>query len=60
MPDGSQQQFSAVAFDQFKQPMATTISWSVASGPGSVNTSGLYTAPATGTGTPIIKASAQR
>jgi len=57
--DGSQQQFSAMAFDQFKQPMAATISWSVTSGPGSVNgASGLYTTPATGTGTPIIKASA--
>jgi hypothetical protein len=57
--DGAQQQFNAYALDQFNQYMPGTIfSWSVTSGPGSVNSNGLYTAPASGTGTAIVQAQA--
>ena len=42
-----QQQFSATANDQFGNPMATqpALAWSVASGGGTIASSGLYTAP---------------
>jgi regulation of enolase protein 1 (concanavalin A-like superfamily) len=41
-------QFTATAYDQFAQSMASqpTFTWSIASGAGAVNPSGLYTAPA--------------
>ena len=44
------------AFDQFQQPLAATVAWSISSGPGSINSAGLYTAPATAVGTTVIKA----
>ena len=46
---GKTEQFTATAYDQYGDPMATqpTFTWSLASGVGSVNSSsGLYTAPA--------------
>jgi regulation of enolase protein 1 (concanavalin A-like superfamily) len=48
---GQSQQFAATAADQFGIPMQSALpfSWSVFSGVGSVNSSGLYTAP-TGSG----------
>ncbi|MGN6369692.1 MAG: PKD domain-containing protein, partial [Phycisphaerae bacterium] len=50
-------QFAATAFDQFHAPMATQppITWSETSGVGSVDATGLYTAPY-GTGTATVKA----
>ncbi len=44
---GVARQFTAMAYDQFGQPMAEqpTFSWNVLSGGGSINSSGLYTAP---------------
>jgi hypothetical protein len=57
--DGNQQQFTANAFDQFHQPIATTFKWSIASGAGSINgTTGLYTAPISAAGAVSVKASA--
>lgn len=43
----AQSQFSATGEDQFGNPMATmpALNWSVASGGGSINSAGLYTAP---------------
>ena len=51
------QQFTATAIDQYGDPMATqpTFNWTLASGVGGVNSSGLYIAPAT-TGTASVKA----
>ena len=48
---GSTKQFSATAYDQFGIAMAPqpTFTWNVSSGTGSVSSSGLYTASATGT-----------
>ena len=52
-----QQQFTATGCDQFGAPMTSppTVSWSVASGGGSINSSGLYTSPS-GTGSASIVA----
>jgi hypothetical protein len=45
--EGSDQQFSATATDQFGHPMATpTLLWSVRSGTGFISSAGLYTAAA--------------
>jgi hypothetical protein len=46
--EDSNQQFSATAYDQFANALTSqpTITWSVTSGIGSVNSSGLYTSPA--------------
>jgi hypothetical protein len=60
--DGGSTQFSASAYDQFGNPMASqpAFNWSVKPGGvgGTVNAStGTYTAPATGTGTDILNAS---
>jgi hypothetical protein len=55
---GKQVQFTAAAFDQFGQPIAAPFKWSIASGAGSISSTGLYTAPATGTGTVVVKVSA--
>lgn len=51
------QQFTAVVNDQFANPLATQplFAWSVSSGGGSINSSGLFTAPAT-TGTSVVQA----
>jgi hypothetical protein len=55
--DGATQQFKASALDQFGNAMVTPLSWtwSVASGLGTINSSGLYSAPASGTGTATIQ-----
>jgi hypothetical protein len=47
LPPGGQQQFTATAYDQFglglaQQPVFT---WAVVSGPGTISSTGLYTAP---------------
>ena len=51
------QQFTATAYDQFGNALTTqpSFTWSLASGVGSVNASGLYTAPG-GTGSASIEA----
>lgn len=56
--DGASQQFTAYAYDQFLNPMTTTFTWSKASGGGTLTSSGLYTAPSSGTGKTSIKATA--
>jgi hypothetical protein len=60
--NGNSQSLSAVADDQFGNPMATqpTISWSVQSGGvgGTITSGGLYTAPSSGTGADVVQASA--
>jgi endoglucanase len=50
---GQTQQFSAVTFDQFGNAMTPqpTFTWSLASGAGSINASGLYTASVAGSAT---------
>jgi hypothetical protein len=52
------QQFTAQALDQFGQALTSqpSFSWSKLSGRGSINKTGLYTAPASGTGTAVIQA----
>jgi len=56
--DDTTRQFTATGLDQFGNPLTAqpTFTWS-SSGLGSVNSSGLYTAPATGTGSATVKAS---
>src|SRR5271157_3983945 len=56
----ARQQFSAEALDQFAQAMAIqpSFTWSKLSGRGSINKTGLYTAPASGRGTAAIQAKA--
>jgi hypothetical protein len=54
---GGTQQFVASVFDQFGQTISgQTITWSLVSGIGSINTSGLYHAPKKGTGSAVIQA----
>ncbi len=55
--DGGTRQFSAVALDQFGNPMAAqpTFTWT-STGLGSVNSSGLYSAPSSGAGSATVKA----
>jgi FG-GAP-like repeat len=55
--DGTTKQFAATALDQFGNPLSAqpTVSWS-SSGLGSVNSSGLYTAPSSGTGSATVTA----
>jgi hypothetical protein len=57
---GGQVQFGATAFDQFGLALATqpAFTWSVASGPGAVTATGLYTAPSQGGVTARVKARA--
>ncbi len=56
--NGRTRQFAASGLDQFGQPIAASgISWSVV-GAGSVDSNGLYTAPASGTGSATVRASA--
>ena len=58
VPDGVARQFTASASDQFHQPMSAVFTWSMVSGPGSIDSSsGLYTPPTSGRGTATIKAS---
>jgi hypothetical protein len=56
--DGQTQQFQALAIDQFNDNLLPqpTLTWTVASGVGSVSSSGLYQAPATSTGTATVQA----
>ena len=59
--NGQTQQFTVTAVDQFGQSFVTTpvVTWSVVSpGVGSVSSTGLYTAPSTGTGSATVRASA--
>jgi plastocyanin len=57
---GGTVQFSATALDQFAAALAQqpTFTWSIVSGPGKVNSTGLYTAPSTKTGTATVQVSA--
>ncbi|AMV40931.1 fibronectin type III domain-containing protein [Planctomyces sp. SH-PL62] len=57
---GERSQLKAVAKDQFGNDLKSqpSISWSLASGIGSVSASGLYTAPNTGSGTAVARATA--
>jgi beta-glucanase (GH16 family)/regulation of enolase protein 1 (concanavalin A-like superfamily)/plastocyanin len=51
------QQFTANGLDQFGQAMAISPTWNVISGSGTINSTGLYTAPATvGTGSAVVRA----
>jgi hypothetical protein len=59
LPNSATQQFTASALDQFGKAMATqpAFTWSLqAGGIGSVSSSGLYTAPAAGTGNATVAA----
>jgi len=59
LSDGATQQFNATELDQFGRAMATqpSFSWSIGSGGvGSVSSSGLYTAPGSGSGTATVRA----
>jgi hypothetical protein len=53
---GARQQFTATAFDQFGQTMTATFTWSLMSGIGTINSTGLYRAPKR-TGSAVIQAS---
>jgi hypothetical protein len=58
--DGGKQQFTASAVDQFGSAMAAqpTWSWSLAAGGlGTVSSTGMYTAPSTGSGTVTVQVS---
>jgi hypothetical protein len=53
------QQLKAQTLDQFGLPMASqpaSFTWSKTSGIGTISSTGLYTAPSSGTGTAVIKA----
>ncbi|OAI50291.1 hypothetical protein AYO44_05755 [Planctomycetaceae bacterium SCGC AG-212-F19] len=57
--NGATQQFTATATDQFALPLTTqpSFTWSLGAGSvGTINGSGLYTAPASGTGTATLRA----
>jgi hypothetical protein len=58
LADGAKQPFNAQALDQFSQPLSTqpNFTWSKASGRVSINKSGVYTAPSSGTGTAVVHA----
>lgn len=60
MLDGTTQQIKAAAYDQFHHLLSPqpAFTWSVASGPGSISSSGLYKAPPSGSGTALIQAAA--
>jgi hypothetical protein len=57
--DGQTNPFAAVALDQFGMPLSAqpTFTWTV-TGAGSINTTGLYAAPASGPATDTVRASA--
>jgi regulation of enolase protein 1 (concanavalin A-like superfamily) len=52
------QQFTSFVVDQFSAPMAEqpTFTWSIVSGVGTVDSFGLYTAPASGSGSASVRA----
>jgi hypothetical protein len=55
--DGQTQAFTASALDQFNNPMTPVVTWSIDSGGvGSVDGTGLYTAPAGGPGSATVRA----
>ncbi|WP_202920821.1 IPT/TIG domain-containing protein [Urbifossiella limnaea] len=56
---GTQTRFAALALDQFRVALTTqpTFTWTVASGPGTIDQSGLYTASGRRTGTALVQAS---
>jgi hypothetical protein len=58
--NGAKQQFTAQALDQFSQPLTIqpSFTWSKFSGIGSINKTGLYTAPSRGKGTAVVQAQA--
>jgi hypothetical protein len=58
LTDRARQQFTALALDQFGQPLVAqpAFAWSKVSGLGSINGSGLYSAPARGLGTAVVQA----
>jgi hypothetical protein len=61
LQDGQQQQFTATADDQFGNPLTNQppMTWSLASGgQGTINSTGLYTAPSSGSGTDTVQATA--
>ena len=60
LKNGAPQQFTAVAVDQFGQAMASppVFTWQVNGGGGTISSTGLYTAPASGTGNVQVKVSA--
>jgi hypothetical protein len=57
---GGKVQFSATAYDQFAIALNSqpTFTWQIVSGPGSITSSGLYTAPSNKTGKATVQASA--
>jgi parallel beta-helix repeat protein len=57
--NGATKQFTATAKDQFGKAMSASIAWSVSTSsgsPGTISTSGLYTAPSSGSPTVTVKA----
>jgi hypothetical protein len=60
LTDGHSQQFSAKALDQFGNATSTQPSWvwAVSAGAGTVSKTGFYTAPASGSGSAKVRASA--
>lgn len=58
--DGDTLQLSALTLDQFGRPMLTqpVFTWSLINGSGTLDANGLYTAPAAGSGTDSISATA--
>jgi hypothetical protein len=57
LSDGKTQQFTASAEDQFGQALAhqPTWTWAVSAGAGTINSSGVYTAPSSGNGTSSVR-----
>jgi subtilase family serine protease len=60
LTDGHAQQFAGRALDQFGNAMSTQPkwTWSVSAGAGTITANGLYTAPASGSGSTTVRASA--
>ena len=58
--DGSTQQFTATAKDQFGNAMSNqpSFTWTLSSGSGTLGSTGLYTAPSSGTATATVQAAA--
>jgi hypothetical protein len=58
--DGGQQQFTATAEDQFGNAMSSqpAFTWTLTTGAGTLNSTGMYKAPSAGTGTATAQATA--